>query len=58
MNKYINLNSEKKLFVGNMNLISRSNKIIKKLKYINQTSALCCIEGMTLSNQCSFGINH
>jgi glycosyltransferase involved in cell wall biosynthesis len=54
MNKNINLNPEKKLFVGNMNLISKSNKIIKKLKYIKPNFSSLLYEGMTLSNQCSF----
>tara|TARA_B110000977_G_scaffold80666_1_gene107959 strand:+ start:2482 stop:3312 length:831 start_codon:yes stop_codon:yes gene_type:complete len=54
MNKYINSNSSKKLFVGNMNLISRDNKIIKKLKYIKPNFISLLYEGMTLSNQCSF----
>ena len=54
MNKYINSNPAKKLFVGNMNLISRSNKIIKKLKYIKPNFSSLLYEGMTLSNQCSF----
>ena len=54
MNKYINSNSSKKLFVGNMNLISKGNKIIKKLKYIKPNFISLLYEGMTLSNQCSF----
>lgn len=54
MNKNINLNPDKKLFVGNMNLISESNKIIKKLIYIKPNFSSLLYEGMTLSNQCSF----
>ena len=53
-NENINLNPKKKLFVANMNLISKNNKKIKELKYIKPNFYSLLYEGMTLSNQCSF----
>ncbi len=53
-NEYIISNPKKKLFVGNMNIVSENKKIIKKLKYIKPNFNSLLYEGMTLSNQCSF----
>ncbi len=57
LNKFIILNPNKKLFVGNMNIVSKSKKIIKELKYIKPNFYSLLYEGMTLSNQCSFWKN-
>tara|TARA_S200000501_G_scaffold352763_1_gene371920 strand:+ start:4932 stop:5762 length:831 start_codon:yes stop_codon:yes gene_type:complete len=54
LNQFIILNPNKKLIVGNMNIVSKNKKIIKELKYITPNFYSLLYEGMTLSNQCSF----
>ena len=56
-NKAINLNPTKKLFVGNMNLVSVKNKRTNRLIFIKPNFNSLLYEGMTLSNQSSFWHN-
>ena len=50
----INKNKNKLLFVGNINLVNRENKILRDVKYFKPNFYSLLYEGMTLTNQASF----
>ena len=53
-NKFINNNLNKKLYLGNMQIIDESSKPLRILKYITPNFDSLLYEGMTLSNQSLF----
>ena len=46
----INANNNKKLFVGNINLVNIDCKLLRDVKYFTPYFTLC-FKGMTLTNQ-------
>ena len=52
--KFINANQSKKLFIGNINLVNYSGKILRDVKYFNPYFNSLLYEGMTLTNQACF----
>ena len=50
----INKNNDKFLFIGNINLVNRENKILRDVKYIRPYFYSLLYEGMTLTNQACF----
>ncbi len=50
----INKNTNKLLFVGNINLVDHKNKILRDVKYFKPNFYSLLYEGMTLTNQACF----
>jgi glycosyltransferase involved in cell wall biosynthesis len=47
-------NPSKNLFIGNINLVNKSKKIIREIKYVTPSLYSLVYEGMTLTNQAAF----